>query len=387
MWTGMEWIAIPGGHSPAVPPVTNGEYGTSGTTTNAYLEGWSRGYVEFVWNPHTRTAIPWVSADGLDWKAGADIANTSSWKAYFSDYDAENPGTDPAFHDACSFSVDNFQEGPGGRLLIAASVDCSGPGMCLGAFDSWTTEDQTWTSQDGLTWVDEALPSGIDGGNVFGGPSGFVALGIVGSKATVLVSQDGHSWTEGALPAAALAAGSTAWHPVSFSGGFVLPGEVPVKTGPGAGGCTGGDTDRYEGAVWWSPDGKTWTRDSLTGANPTDSYHAMMNVVRIDDHTIVAGEFDSKTEWVSSNGKTWATVKGTPVVFKAYGQPGNVVAGKDRGLVMNGGPYAFNDKLTLVALKQSGDLPWKGVQYVLGPTGLLATDGGNRFWIGAPTAG
>ena len=54
---------------------------------------------------------------------------------------------------------------------------------------------------------------------------------------------------------------------------------------------------------------------------------------------------------------------------------------------MNGGPYAFNDKLTLVALKQSGDLPWKGVQYVLGPTGLLATDGGNRFWIGVPTAG
>ena len=383
----MKWIAIPGGHSPAVPPVTNGQYGTSGTTTNAYLQGWSRGYVEFVWNPHTRTLIPWASSDGLNWKAGASIDKTSVWTTYFRDYDSMNPGTDPAYHDSCSFIMGNYQEGPGGSLLTTGGFDCNGPGRCLGAFDSWTEGGTTWTSQDGLTWVDEALPSGIDGGVVSGGASGFVALGANGSKATVLTSPDGRSWTAGALPPAALAAGATARNPVSFSAGFVLPGEVPVTTGNGSQGCTGGETMQYKSALWWSADGKAWTLESLPGAKPNDAFHAMVQIVRIDDHTIVAGLFGSTAEWMSSDGKTWTAIQSGPIVFKAYGQSGNVVAGNNRGLVMNGGPCTFDDKLTLVALKQSGDLPWKGMQYGLGPTGLLATVDGNRFWIGVPTAG
>ena len=42
---------------------------------------------------------------------------------------------------------------------------------------------------------------------------------------------------------------------------------------------------------WWSPDGLNWTRDSLNGVGSGPS--VQMNVVRIDDHTLLATEFVS----------------------------------------------------------------------------------------------
>jgi hypothetical protein len=386
MWTGIKWIAIPGGHSPAVPPVNQEEYWPGPVHGNAVLQGWSRGYVEFIWNPHTRTLIPWTSADGLNWKAGSNPLDTSQWKAYFKTYDADiaAAGLDPAYHDACAFRVDNFQEGPA-ALLMAGTVYCSGPGRCLGVFDSWTQGDATWTSQDGLTWTPETIPDSVDGGLISGGSSGFVALGSDGSKVTIWTSQDGRNWMQGALPPAAFAVGSSVRDPISFGGGFVLPGEVMVKKGTVEEGCPGSYSSQYQGALWRSQDGKNWTRDSLTGANSTNYFDAMMSVVRIDDRTVVAKQDGSDTEWASSDGTTWTLLKGSPVVFPSYGKAPNVVVGHGRGLVLDGGPCAFDDSLTLVPLKQTGDLPWSGSQYGLGPTGLLATSDGARFWIGVPT--
>jgi len=268
---------------------------------------------------------------------------------------------------------------------MAGTVDCSGPGTCLRAFDSWTQGDTTWISGDGLTWTPETFPGSVDGGLISGGSSGFVALGSDSSKASIWTSQDGRNWLQGALPSAALAEGSSLRDPISFAGGLVLPGEVKVKEGTLEEGCPNADSIQYQGALWWSPDGKTWTRDSLTGANPTNYYDAMMSVVRIDDHTVVAQQFGSDTEWASSDGKTWTRLKGSPVVFPNYGIGPNVVVGHDRGLVLDGGPCAFSDSLALVPLNQTGDLPWSGSQYGLGPTGLLATSDGARFWIGVPT--
>ncbi len=388
LWTGIKWIAVPGGHSPAVPPVNPVEYWPGPVHGNSVLQGWSGGYVEFVWNPHTRTLNPWASADGLEWKSSSNLVNTSQWKAFFKRYDDDNAaaGLGPAYHDACAFRVDNFQEGPA-TLLMAGYVDCTGPGICLRAFDSWTRGDTAWTSQDGLTWTQETLSHGIDGGLISGGSSGFVARGSEGLKATIWTSQDGRNWLQGALPAAAYAAGSSVRDPISFGGGFVLPGEVMVKKGTVEDGCPGSNSNQYQGGLWWSQDGKTWTRDSLTGVNSTSYYDAMMSVVRIDDHTVVAKQYGSTSEWASSDGKTWALLKGRPVVFPGYGSGPNIVVGHDRGLVFDGGPCAFDDSLTLVPLKQTGDLPWSGSQYGLGPTGLLASYEGARFWIGVPAAG
>ena len=47
----------------------------------------------------------------------------------------------------------------------------------------------------------------------------------------------------------------------------------------------------------------------------------------------------------------------------------------------------FSSNFSIVTLKESGDLPWwDSEQFALGPTGLLVTDDGTRFWLGVPTS-
>ena len=191
-WTGLDWIAVPGGHAPAVTPPNDESPGPDAT-----IAGWSKGFVEFVWSPSARTLTPWVSGDGLRWKSGKRL-DTSAWKSEFADYDAGNVPddqgvTDPLFHDACSFFMDNFQEGPNGVLLVG-DVSCGGG--CGGPW--YDTTPLTWTSPDGLTWaVLDEQPFGSGGiGNIAGGGNGFVALGSSGSGA-IWTSQDGRSWSKG----------------------------------------------------------------------------------------------------------------------------------------------------------------------------------------------
>jgi len=388
----LTWIAIPVGHSPAVQAVNQLAPGP-----NASIQGWSKGYVDFIWSPTTRTLTPWTSADGLHWHAGTRL-DTSFWASEFKQYDGEV--TDPEYHDACSFGVTNFQEGPA-TLLLAGEVSCGG-----GCGGPWYTSEAMWTSTDALAWTPLDITKAVGGatiGPISGGSSGFIALG-----ATVWTSQSGQKWTKGALPAAVLTAGSHAGNPASIAGGFVLPGVVVVKRGhhtPGSGGagCAGfGPTDLslYEGALWWSPDGTTWTRDSLSGV-PSAYGGVYMTVARIDDHMIVADEqiwetngLGPEVEWASTDGKTWTRLKSTLAGSVARS---NVVVGREQGLILDWSTNTnqseptftvIGDHFGLVTLKESGQAPsidnW---QMALGPTGLLVTADGSRFWVGVPTAG
>jgi hypothetical protein len=374
---------------------------------NATQGGWSRGYVEFVWNPAGRKLTPWVSADGLRWQVGERL-DTSTWTAEFAQYDARNPGTDvdPLFHDACSFETVNFEEGPSSILLVG-DVTCGG-----GCGGPWSTSEATWTSPDGLAWapLDVAKVFGADGVSpISGGSSGYIALSGAGHSG-VWLSSDGLAWDQGTLPADALGAGNSVSDPVSMSGGFVLPGVVVVRKGhqtggSGMGGCVVGpgatDQSLYQGAIWWSPDGKTWTRDTLAGV-PSAYGAVSMSVTRIDDHTVVADEQVMATDgsgpvaevqWGSSDGRTWTRLKGKLVSPYA---PGNVVAGREQGLVTRYQESPVQQRPTfsvldpsfnLVNLKESGSAPWIDDWHMaLGPTGLLVTADGSRLWIGVPTA-
>jgi hypothetical protein len=374
---------------------------------NATLGGWSRGYVEFVWNPSKRSLTPWVSADGLRWQVGARL-DTSTWTAEFAQYDAGNPGTDvdPLYHDACAFEIDNFEQGPSSILLVG-NVTCGG-----GCGGPWTTSEATWTSPDGTAWtaLDTAKVFGSAGvGPISGGSSGYIALSASGSP-ELWLSSDGQAWDRGTLPAEALAKGNSVNNPVAVAGGFVLPGVVVVRkghqtSGSGGGGCVGfGPTDQslYQGAIWWSPDGRTWTRDTLSGL-PSAYGPVSMSLIRIDDHTVVADERITasdgsgpiaEAQWGSNDGRTWARLKGELV--SPY-SPGNVVPGRSRGLVtwyqespdQNRPVFSVIDPaFKPVVLKESGSAPWiDDWQMALGPTGLLVTADGSRFWIGVPTEG
>jgi hypothetical protein len=395
-WTGIKWIDVPGGHSPTVPAIKGDEDGSGAT-----LEGWSKGYVEFVWDAHKRTVTPWDSTDGLRWRQGTKL-DLGAWTSYFKTYDAANDGSDPLYHDNCFFEVGGFQEDPA-TVLLEGRFQCPPTADCGMGEDGPATG---WTSSDGLSWTPSKLPHADNLDDISGGSSGFIGLDDSTSKPTIWVSSDGQTWRRGVLPAEAQAAGSSVGYPVSFSGGFVIPGVAMVKSGHRTGdeGC-GGRTDKseYQGALWWSPDGKTWTRDSLSGASPTYNV-VFMNVARIDDHTVVAEQTISgdEIEWVSNDGKTWTRLKGNPIEIITSTLSGlsgplegysGALAGRDRCVFwayrMLGRDFSvFDAHFSLVTLTQTGDVPSLSWWHTaLGPTGLLVTGDGTRFWLGVPTAG
>ena len=396
VWTGIEWIAVPGGHSPAVPAPSVDADGV-----NASIEGWSKGYVEFLWNPHLRTLVPEGSADGLLWHAGAEI-DTSAFAADFKAFDKKYFA--PGDHDACWFSVIEFEQGPT-SLLLRGDFSCRGG--CGGPW--YTSSDAMWVSSDGLSWtrLDISKTFGGDIGHISGGSNGYIALGRGSPSKVLWVSPDGLTWSRGALPAAALKSGSWASDPASFAGGYVLPGVILEKKGDlpvggYGGGCVSSgpqitNPPSYLGALWWSADGKTWVQDSLSGTKA--AAQVQMTVARIDDHTLLASQTTSagsrtdsaETDWISTDGKTWTAVDGFAGLYGAFLTHGTrgVIRGcpgvdPSQGITF----CVVGAKLNLVALKQTGDVPWiDSWQVALGPTGLLVTADGSRFWIGVPTAG
>jgi hypothetical protein len=398
-WTAVNWIALPGGNYPAVPAGNDYVYST------ATLEGWSKGYVEFLWDSSKRTIVPWVSADGLRWKPGTKL-DLGAWAGDFATWDEELGDSEfdpeePDYHDSCTVTVSGFEEGPS-TLLMRAYFDCAG-----GCGGPWFTSGEAfWTSPDGMAWsaLDPKQALGVDlFGSISGGSSGFISLGQAGDGDAEWVSTDGRAWTRGTLPPDGFRFAA----PVAYAGGFVLPGVVSVRKGHqgwlggmcGPGGPT--DLGKYEGALWWSSDGLSWTRVALTG---TVGFGVDMSVYRIDDETLLAsettsgsqGELTGQIQWLSRDGKTW---KRTGLVASPYSYWGSqILAGRHQGLILTttilaGGEevcdlHALDGNLKLISVGQSGDQPWEfGVDVVIGPTGLLASADGQRFWIGVPAAG
>ena len=397
-WTGLGWIALPAGHSPALPTATDPLAGP-----NVSLMGWSNGFVEFVWDAHVRTITPWASADGLTWHAGATM-DTSVWDSEFKTYDAQH--ANPGDHDACSLAVSEFDEGPA-TLLVRGYFDCGGG--CGGPW--YTSRGAIWTSSDALAWTALDIPKTFGSstlGPISGGSRGFIALGSAGSSHTLWLSANGQTWTNGALPADLRKSTSAASDPASFAGGYVLPGVVleqagDAPTGGGGAGCVTGEGPAhpplYRGGLWFSADGKYWVRDSLSGTTAAAS--VTMAVIRVDDHTLLATQLAyaanvrgvTSADWISTDGRRWTPLDG----FSAYAN--TPITDGARGLLRDCGGSAaatqdawpslcvVGPKLDLVPLRQSGDVPAvSNGQIVLGPTGLLVTEDGSRFWIGVPTA-
>jgi hypothetical protein len=400
-WAAVNWIALPGGHYPAVPASSDFE------GPNASLSGWSKGFVEFLWDPIRRTLTPWVSGSGLTWSSGPRL-NLSAWtgdfKAWETDLfapgDTPAPGEtmqptetqDPAERYNCTVSVDEFEEGPSG-LLMRAHFDCEGG--CGGPW--YTSRDAFWTSSDGQRWDPADVAGQFRNGApraISGGSSGYVALDSKGSR--LMTSADGRSWAAGKLPP-----GIDHSDPVSIDGGFVVGDVVLMQKGHQdwrGGTCgPGGPTDRskYRGELWWSPDGITWTMADVPG---TVGYGVSVELARVNDHLVVAdvmtsgadGEITSEVQFVSRDGKSWTRFSGSSWWYRT------ILAGRDHGLlcVTSLDPsddsiamQTFDSSLSPVTVSQTGDKPWASVQMAIGPTGILATADGERFWIGVPSAG
>jgi hypothetical protein len=381
-WKGINWIAIPGGHSPALPAPTGWD------DSRGTLESWSKGYVEFMWDSHSRVLNPWASSDGLNWKSGHSL-DISPWKAYFHDWDTLNGPTDPSRDECMIFP--SLVEGPS-SLLMSSDILCNGGTEYCGI----SNLQLLWTSSDGLSW-DLVNPKAFAAGSqISGGDSGFVALKATAGKPALWTSSDGRTWNRATLPSAIHESASSSDVAASFAGGFVLPAALIQKKGDRAeGSCEVGPADQSTnlGALWWSPDGTTWTRDSLDIGGVKGAVE--MRVYSIDDQTLLAdetvwttdGSWSSDLYWASHDGKNWTLLQGMP-------NGGYPAAGRDRGLFCSWGPgkastlSVIDAGLNVVVLKQTGSIPWiDNWQMAPGPNGVLVTDDGSRFWMGVPTTG
>jgi hypothetical protein len=370
-WTGIDWIAVPGGHAPSVPA-------DSDISGDFELFGWSGGYLEFVHRPGSTQIVPWRSSDGLHWSAAKALDPTGMKSEYGSEY---------------AVRIRSLAEGPAG-LVAAAELLQTGEACGPSEYPL----QSLWISTDGgATWARVGLAAAFPRGSVyeiFGGSSGYIARGAIGDRSVFWVSADGHTWRPSDTSGSTFTdanIGSAA----SFSRGFVLAGATLAQGGA----CEPSDeSSKLTGALWWSADGTAWTRDELSGATVGD--WVAMSIERINDGALYAtersgGSQETDTAWTSADGKTWTIVHGGAAVSVSQlcsnGRRGIVVTDLYGAVPGSDGVWAFDNDLKPVKLTQTGDPPFQDPwRYLaaLGPSGLLLVNSdGTRFWLGVPTVG
>jgi hypothetical protein len=322
---------------------------------------------EFGTGASVVTAVSSWSADGLHWTAGSALDTTG----------------------LSDLVVSQVVEGPAGLLAVGRfpGVACGGP----------STVEALWTSPDGTTWKRVKLSADFGAASIYtvdAGSVGYIASGMMrnGTAQVVLLSTDGNTWRKAPLPKATFGK-VIVYGGTSFAAGYVVAGAVQGDQGCGMA--------LVRPALWWSADGKAWTRATLGGAALAPN--AWMTVSRLSDHAVVAvaTEWDDKTQvssvraWVTIDGRTWNLV-GVPA-----GLLGQQILSDGRRAVVVAPPIdlqgpptimSIDDNMTATTLRQRGDGPaasdtspnwWSA----LGPTGVvvLSSDGSN-LWLGAPTA-
>ena len=367
-WNGIKWISA-GPVFPQTPIAGSGK----APFIQVSVFGWSRGYVGFRSAediPNTVAPafamVSTSSADGLHWTAGRAL-------------DIEGLGS--------AVWIAAVVEGPTGLLAVArSSGGICGPSIVAAL----------WTSADGLTWTrvqwpaGSAYPAGVY--TIDAGSTGYIASGTLkdGAPPAVWLSGDGRSWHQVPLPkptsGVVVVDGAT-----GFAGGYVLAGAQRSDIGCGESEST---PSLYTPSLWWSADGKSWTRSKLAGALPAAA--VWMTVNRISDHALMAvAQGDPQLVWVSNDGRTWRLIA-SPSSMLGDG----ILTDGQRGLVVlppanNGdGPTiaTVDDDLTVTMLSQSGDGPVAsattiGWMWAFGPTGVVALSvDGLNLWLGVPTA-
>jgi hypothetical protein len=317
------------------------------------------------------TMVSTSSADGLHWTAGRAL-------------DMEG------LHGLEIDDITAVVEGPAGLLAV---------GFPSGGRCGPETVDALWTSPDGLTWTQVELPGTFS--TVDAGSTGYIATGTLkdGVTSAVWLSGDGRSWHQVPLPKATSGAvvvdGAT-----DFAGGYVLAGKQRSDSS-----CVEGRSTAplYTPSLWWSADGKNWTRSKLPGALPAGD--VSVGFVRISDDALVAiaqdwnvakGLSGPRQYWVSNDGRTWRLIAAPSSVLRSNccltnGQRGLAVLSPDNygvGLMI----ATVGDDLTVTLLSKSGDGPEPSVSsigwmWAFGPTGVVAlSDDGLNLWLGVPTA-
>jgi hypothetical protein len=366
-WTAVRWIAVPGGLAAAATAVPSGDLTVADGRFGVY--GWSRGYVGF--NYTTNLTDPSAieasySADGLHWKTSGPLDMTGLSGPY---------------------DVTSVVEGPAGLLAVGRRMDatCS-PVIAVEAM---------WRSSDGIAWRRTDIAAAFGGGfvsEIEAGSAGYIATGSLVASDAIWTSTDGVAWKSVDL-ASKTFKGMLVQNATAFSGGYVIAGSVMSPDS----GC--GSWIYLTPSLWFSPDGRTWTRDNVPGVKAGAA--AWMKVGRISDTALLAtegsqtGEITTTSTWTSTDGRAWNPVS-VPVLDNS-----NLITNGRHGLIVNTPQagqievYAFEHELSLAKLVEIGDVPdqqawadpgmWPPIAF--GPTGLIVANASGDVWVGVFVAG
>ena len=179
-----------------------------------------------------------------------------------------------------------------------------GEGMACGPFPI-----MLWTSPDGAAWkriVDVSVFKDATIAGVIISAQGLLAVGNAGwDKPAIWVSGTGDAWERQALPSATFK-GANLTGVRATTSGYLLAGGIG-NSAPTSGGVI--LPDAGVAAVWWSPDGRTWTKGIVNradgiGSSLGDIYVGAGGMVAIGS----ASGAKTATAWSSSDGKVWQPI-------------------------------------------------------------------------------
>ncbi len=314
-WTGLSWTQLPSDH-----PLLKADFGVQ-------LLAWQHGYVLYGTTGGGEKGIVWTSPDGQTWTQVTAIAAP--------------------------------------KVLVAASP----AGLVAVAGDPYAAvpSETVWTSSDGVAWRNAGPPSGVAFvDSIAGTAAGLVAtahtLNGSGKFATqtfsVAFSTDGIRWTP-----VEVQPGIT-WDyvgPQIQSGNnrfFVMGGytdsltsnsefrldALDVTAGLGGRGLVGSGA-QGTGGVWWSDDGRTWTRSTPRVINfPVGLLFGKSGMLLYTSERAIPGGYG--LDLSTDGGKTWQT-------DASFEPVGAIVCGQGECSTGPDGAFASNGTV-LVAIKGNG---------------------------------
>jgi hypothetical protein len=325
--------------------------------------GWSRGYLAFRENVDSGSAIPWLSADGLQWQQGRSLDMTGISQGA---------------------QVEELVEGPAGLLALGRAPGCADDGS--GCMPQPATA--LWTSVDGASWSRVDLRKAFGGaavGDVSAGPKGYMAVSLSSDAGTaapaVWLSADGQSWRAVSLSAATfqdayLASGTVLGY------GFLVAGRIGSLAG-----WDGGEFPSTTPAIWWSADGAAWSRVTLANAAAAPQAQAAITTLAAGKLVANVASWDCSCSpdgdgqaWTSSDGRTWKAATSqfpSPAVVLSDGHQALQVVSSNGNLTVAISSDGF--KWAQVAVSGSGPADLSDEAY--GPAGVLVEDSSGNLWL------
>ena len=375
-WRSIHWTRVAASAPTPDPTLVQTDSETLVESRGPNFYAWSGGFVSIktvaVWNQDrswTFSMTTEASVDGVTWVRGKVVSLSGNTQA--SD---TMSGIAPVW-------VDGILEGPAGLMAYwLEKVTCSNP---------WVFAYPLALSLDGLDWqvLDRTGWGSIQ--TLDAGSAGYIATGEAG----VFTSTNATSWMKADLHGEAFNGLDGVNSGTAFAGGYVIAGNTfgPVPEGEG---CASGPT-LLTPSLWYSPDGRTWTRDEVPGV--VAGTDVTMEVSRLTDHLLSAQEWNldaASPAWISTDGRTWksaAIPKVTSVPKVTWLANGthvllSVVPDEDNPAIHL---YSIGDDLATTEITQTGDVPPGAVAHgpILGPVDLLAADDDGNVYLGVPAAG